>query len=278
MKVPYREFKKGADASIARRFGAQGSCSLENAVSHSHPDPEFCLVTAGFSRFIISGCIHSLYPGSLVWLPAGQSHVLIDQSRDHRMLIASFRRNFVKRHADSDCSANLLGPEASSKALARKIPQDKALLLEKMILELDTLAPQDPFVSAGFKFLFGLAWKAFASSEEDSARKETHPAVEKALGLLMKGKGENLNELAKFAGLSPSALCRLFKSQIGVSIVDYKNKLKVARFIELYGKGRKSNMTEAAYQAGFGSYAQFYRIFTELTGLSPRAYRKQIED
>ena len=192
------------------------------------------------------------------------------------MLIASFRPLFVNENAGPECSAALLRKETSRKELARKISRKSTLLIESLLLELDSMNDESGnFAKAGFSFVFDYAWRAFCASAEESARKETHPAVEKALGLLMRGNTEKLTALARASGLSPSALCRLFKAQTGLSIVDYKNKLKVARFIELYGDGRKNNMTAAAYEAGFGSYAQFYRIFAQITGTSPRQYQKQ---
>ena len=33
-------------------------------------------------------------------------------------------------------------------------------------------------------------------------------------------------------------------------------------------------MLTAALQAGFGSYAQFYRAFRRITGIRPSAYRR----
>ena len=34
------------------------------------------------------------------------------------------------------------------------------------------------------------------------------------------------------------------------------------------------DISEVVYQAGFGSYAQFYRVFTKITGYTPRAFQR----
>ena len=43
------------------------------------------------------------------------------------------------------------------------------------------------------------------------------------------------------------------------------------RFVKLMNAGR-SDMPSAARAAGFGSYAQFHRVFQALRGTTPRAY------
>ena len=83
----------------------------------------------------------------------------------------------------------------------------------------------------------------------------------------------DLATLARSAGLSPSHLSRLFKAQTGVSITQFRNQQRLRRFQELYGRGRRTTALAAALGAGFGSYAQFHRVFRELTGRNPSALR-----
>jgi transcriptional regulator GlxA family with amidase domain len=40
--------------------------------------------------------------------------------------------------------------------------------------------------------------------------------------------------------------------------------------------GQRMTMITAALEAGFGSYPQFYRVFTRLTGQSPNTYRRRL--
>ena len=77
--------------------------------------------------------------------------------------------------------------------------------------------------------------------------------------------------MAKTLGISLSRLARLFKTEMGLSLVDYRNQLRLDRFLSLVDSGG-SNLLEAAYTAGFGSYSQFHRVFRALRGASPREY------
>lgn len=78
-------------------------------------------------------------------------------------------------------------------------------------------------------------------------------------------------QLAKKLAVSSSKLTHLFKEEMGVSLIDYKNRLRLERFLTLVAPGG-GNLMQAALDAGFGSYAQFHRVFRELLGATPREY------
>jgi transcriptional regulator GlxA family with amidase domain len=84
-----------------------------------------------------------------------------------------------------------------------------------------------------------------------------------------------LDELARRAGLSSHRLSRLFKQQTGVALVDFRNRQRVEKFLELYGTGQRRTMLDAALEAGFGSYAQFHRVFKRVRGGSPIEHRRK---
>lgn len=78
-------------------------------------------------------------------------------------------------------------------------------------------------------------------------------------------------ELAKRFAVSPTKLTHLFKDEMGIGLVDYKNRLRLERFFSLVAPGG-GNLMQAALDAGFGSYAQFHRVFREQLGKTPREY------
>ncbi len=75
--------------------------------------------------------------------------------------------------------------------------------------------------------------------------------------------------LAHELGISPGHLARSFKTQMGMSLVEYRNRLRIDRFLDTVARHRGS-LLEAALQAGFGSYAQFHRVYRKLHGQTPR--------
>ena len=105
---------------------------------------------------------------------------------------------------------------------------------------------------------------------------DVHPAVEKAARLIRSDPGAlRLVELARRSGLSPSRLSRLFKRQTGIAWVDFRNRERIKRFLNMYGAGQRHNVLEAALEAGFGSYPQFHRVFRRVMGCTPAFHRKK---
>lgn len=105
---------------------------------------------------------------------------------------------------------------------------------------------------------------ASRETERDSVIRQ----VQRALNQNPLVSGESL---ARELNISAGYLARLFKSEVGVSLVEYRNRLRIERFLRLVERGG-GNLYEAALEAGFGSYAQFHRVFRQQVGSTPREY------
>jgi AraC-like DNA-binding protein len=78
-------------------------------------------------------------------------------------------------------------------------------------------------------------------------------------------------QLARRFRVSPGHLARTFKAEVGTSLVDYRNRIRLERFFTVMRAGQ-SNLNEAALEAGFGSYAQFIRVHRQITGVVPSEF------
>jgi len=87
----------------------------------------------------------------------------------------------------------------------------------------------------------------------------------------------SIDEIASQQYLSKQHLCRLFKNATGMTVIGYLNRVKVKNACTLLKKTEKS-LTEICYLSGFNSYAYFSTVLKQETGLSPLAYRKQMEN
>lgn len=98
-----------------------------------------------------------------------------------------------------------------------------------------------------------------------------HPLVREASRLLVTDPTLSCAALAQELRVSTTTLARTFKRKTHTSIVDHRNELRLARFL---GKvdAQGGNLLEAALEAGFGSYAQFHRVFRARFGKAPREY------
>ncbi len=81
-----------------------------------------------------------------------------------------------------------------------------------------------------------------------------------------------ISELASRLHVSQQYLARLFKAEIGISPLQYLNRLRIEKAKELM-RTDTSNISEAALASGFENLYYFSRLFKQLEGMPPSAYR-----
>jgi AraC family transcriptional regulator, regulatory protein of adaptative response / methylated-DNA-[protein]-cysteine methyltransferase len=81
-----------------------------------------------------------------------------------------------------------------------------------------------------------------------------------------------LRDLAGVASLSPSHVQRAFKAAIGLSPRHYVNARRAERFKEEVRQGR--SVTDALYEAGYGSGSRLYEGAPARLGMTPGAYKR----
>ena len=139
-----------------------------------------------------------------------------------------------------------------------------------------TKAPFDEAKQARAAILCSLLEKALTRSRSLTTSSTTPPVSEHALvrkvtQLLNQDPTLSCDELSKRLKISSGRLARTFKRETKASIVEYRNELRLARFLERVD-GQAANLLEAALDAGFGSYAQFHRVFRARFGRTPSDY------
>ncbi len=82
-------------------------------------------------------------------------------------------------------------------------------------------------------------------------------------------------EIAEHLYLSRSYLSTLFKQQYGKNLNDYIHEIKIGKAKELLQDHSKSIILISDY-LGYSSSSHFNRVFKDITGISPREYRKTI--
>ena len=244
---------------------------------HHHAELELNLVTHGAGTYLLGNRQYRIRRGDLLWLFPAQEHVLFEQTPDFQMWIVVFRRRLIRRSAVDTASLPLLQRTFSGET-CRRLRQHELARFEELFAGLNKSTDQPGLLNATLAYALLHAWKCFEQAGEVPVRK-VHPAVESTARLLLSDHTSyNLSQLARRAGLSPSRLSRLFKQQTGLSIVQFRNRQRMQRFLDHYevsSERGKSTLLEAALAAGFGSYPQFHRVFRQVTGCSPAEYRQR---
>ena len=189
----------------------------------------------------------------------------------------------IVRGADTDrhdIASQSSGLWAISAGLAYNTQDDHALLEKGMLLydalyswakylqkEKHTQNPVDHiFIDVYNKFI-----------KQRSAQKKT-PAWVKELKQIIQDQVDSnlsLTQISKSLDVNPSYLSREFSKYFNnLSFGEYSRKLRIEKAMELIGLGKYS-LTEIAYLTGFSDQSHFTRIFKQLTGKSPSAYKKE---
>lgn len=263
--------------------------------SHHHVELELNLVVRGTATFVVRGKRFTFAPRTLLWMFPAQEHQLVDRSSDAQYYVAVFKPGLIRSACRSAGYADLKRENVECEGLLHTVlPPDSFDLIRKMMdhlmvgsLDPDLLNRQagygvdpdfcfqhrDPdLLNAGLRHLLLVCWH---SQQQGRAGKDgsvaLHPATQKALDILSGSTGEqNMARLARHCGVSENHLSRLFRREVGVPIYRYRNSLRLGRFWEAYRRQGRRTLSEAIYEAGFGSYAQFYRVFKAEYAQGPR--------
>lgn len=287
---------------LRKRYGgfvflADASKGVPWLATHHHAELELNIVARGRVTYVVGKNRYQFAQGDLLWLFPGQPHRLVDRSRDAQYYVAVFKQGLIHK----TCF------EKQHQPLGKYRPPEKRILhtpLDHHSFELcrrmmDTLiegAPDndalnreagfglspgfryehdDPdFLNAGLAHLLIFCWKRQIASHGAARPVALHNSILKALDILgRKDQPESLAELAKNCGMSPAHLSRTFQKQMGIPLNRYRNTARLERFWQERARPPQKTITEAAYAAGFGSYAQFYKIFRATYGRGPRQKR-----
>ncbi len=261
---------------------------------HRHVELELNLVVSGEITYVYNGRRYRFPRRSLLWFFPSQVHQLVDRTPDAANYVLVFKPELLRsacrtpryaplkaeRFVDEGVLHTELEPDvyeslrASMDALVRDGLDPDVLNREAGFGLSDdfTFQHHDPdYLNAGLRHLLLTCWRLQRERSGSGREVALHPAVGRALELLSEESGAgDLDTLARACGVSTAYLSRTFRRQVGVTLSRYRNSLKLGRFWSAYRKSSTITVLEAALAAGFGSYAQFYRVFTAAYGESPR--------
>jgi len=226
---------------------------------HFHVEPELNFVVAGSACFGVGKRILEVASGELLGFMPGQDHELLHGSDDLMLFaigVAPALSSDVLRRAQFEAATPIhwrpTTPElrclsARAAALAERGNADQ------QIAEL---------------------WERihFASPRgSDSRYSTTHVTTRRALAALAEAPELARDALARLTRANPSELSRHFHRDVGMTLVEYRTRLRVLQFIQLIDHS-PAGLTSAAFKSGFGSYSQCHRSFLAEFGCGPREF------
>jgi len=263
--------------------------------SHHHIELEMNLIVQGTVTYVVNERRFTYRPRTLLWLFPKQEHQIVDRSDDAKFFVAVFKPSLIARCCRTNAYRGLRRPNNERDGVLNVLLEPASFdLIRKTMdslmrgsLDPDVLNQEGGFgveskfsfehgdpegLNAGLHHLLLLCWRSMRSGQVLGDGEALHPVVQRALNVLSEPECDhNLGELARICGASPAHLSRTFRRQIGIPLNRYRNSVRLSRFMEQYRKSGQKNLSEAVYASGFGSYAQFYKVFTQAYGCGPRA-------
>jgi AraC-like DNA-binding protein len=130
----------------------------------------------------------------------------------------------------------------------------------------------------GFASLRAKLSKEILSGSKEFLPAPTGAIVMRAISFLNRRFREHVSRwrLSEELNASEDYLSRIFRTQMGITLWEYLNRLRIAYAVELLS-GSSDTVAEIASLAGFQDQAYFCRVFKRIQGTTPGALRKEFK-
>jgi AraC family transcriptional regulator len=225
---------------------------------HSHAQPYLCLVGAGSFEERVHRRTEACVAGSVVWNPAGATHVDRFGAGGARTWNVEFTHAWEERlaaaapHWSPACSPEVRWLAAGILRELAEPDTASALVLEGQVCALiGVVSRQSPTIER--------KRPAWLRSAEDRLRAEfRHPPP--------------LGEMAQAAGVHRSHFARTFRCHFGCTVAQFVRRLRIGWAAEQLLR-EHCVLAQLAPEAGFADQAHFTRSFKQIMGLTPGEYR-----
>lgn len=225
---------------------------------HTHARGQFAYAAEGAMTVVTTQGNWVVPPQCAVWLPADAPHQM-QMSGRVRMLNAFVHVQAARtRRLPRRCyvlSTSALLRDLMSEAVRQPVLYDTGTRAERiMALLVDEIATMQP-----------LALNAPLPNEPRLA------ALCRAM-LAAPSVAFGVDEAASRVGLSRRTFTRLFREQLGVSFVAWREQACLLSAIARFAQG--DSVTRVAFDLGYGSPAAFSAMFKRVVGVAPQVYRQ----
>lgn len=220
-----------------------------------------------------NGAVHGI-PGRILYVPPRTKHSFYHISDNH---VRKYWLHFGIESTGEELHSFLYLPPYADVPESQK--QTTADLFESIFAE----GKKNTIVSnlrtkAYILELFSLYAELSGASAPNQLQRE-HNDRAKDLNCVMQYINANLDkklcvdELSGMMHIHPNYFIRMFKKSIGVSPLQYINKMRFEKALSLFGNTDMS-ISDIMASVGFDDHSTFSSFFKNYSGYSPKAYRK----
>lgn len=284
MKELLEQIKHDPEASF---FIGTFQDHIEKSIWHYHQEYELSFITEGSGKRIVGDSNESFNPGDLIFIGPRIPHVWIPH--DYHLMQHSGRTLesvYLLFNPAILPPGLLILPEFSSVKKALKLSQRGIRIEGNSLNQVSERMLQLPYLD----YLKRLTYfyeimdiigrsKTFSYLASESYLSGKFRSNNNRISLihehLMKNYHEkvNLHEISELTHMAEGSICRLFKSETGLTIFEYLNKMKVDLSIQML-LHTDLCIEEISYDSGFNNLSHYNRQFKKITGMTPTGYRE----
>ncbi len=251
----------------------------ETFPAHWHNAAEFTLFLKDNCKYRVSGKLYQLNAGDIILAWPHQIHETVMVPRGGALFI-QFSSTIIESNLDLVSISRFLYEKhsifAKSEPELAEFIHDKIYEIKKIHTSSDPLSETKCKVCI-YDILLKIGEKALEENK-NRANEETGVGwdyIHAACRYIVENATENLTQadVAASVGLSTFYFSKLFKQHMHMSFPAYLASIRVRTAASLL-MDESLSITECAFQAGFQSTTAFNRTFHDVTGYSPRDYRK----
>ena len=263
--------------------------NLEKSTWHYHNNFEISFITEGTGKRIVADSIEEFQPGDLVFLGRNLPHVWIADkeprvfsNRTLEMVFLQFTTNVLSQQL-------LTLPEFKNVKKALELSERGIQIVDQTLNEVSEIMLQLPYLKNFERMvqffrmmdIIGESQSNIALASEDYLRKQFKPGNKRIATIheyLMNNYLEevNLKALAGLVNMAEGSLCRFFKDNVGMTIFEYLNRIKIELACNLLMDNDLS-VIEVGLDSGFNNLSHFNKQFKRIAGMPPSQYRKQFK-
>ena len=266
MEELFNPFVRFAGKIFFDKMSAQTRCA---------PDCRVFFFHKGQGEIHSAGHVHSLLPGSIVYIPARTPYRFVGAQEQQITAV-----NFDFTHARQDRTVPFpAAPEENTDAvpdsihpdLTRPLFVDDWISAQRVMAQMCRLfAEMPPY----FRDIASATWKLFLIDMLKNSLSATESSSERVIAYLRRHCREQISntELAGRLNYHPVHLNRLVKAATGMGCRAYIISCRLAEAKQML-ISTDASVTEIAERCGFASASHFARLMKQEEGITPLAFR-----
>lgn len=228
-------------------------------IKHLHYSAEIVIVTSGELTVIYNDKEVNLSSGQGVFISPFQTHGFVTKKHSETAIF-TFSLDLIE--------------EFASFLMDKDVEKSVFCLCEEEIVFYKNFDYSDNSLFNAKAILYPLCKKIYHKCEFKSSRLKESSVFFEIIKYIIRNFKEDisLESTAKYFGLNYKYLSRMFKTHSGMGFSDYLNGLRCTYAMSVITNPMyyNKNISEIAFNAGFGSIRNFNRIFKRNYGITPR--------